>query len=351
MTPKVSAATKLAEWTITMTNNFAILRTAKLKSTSKIAAAGLHNARQMEVPNADPDGKNYLVAGSNDPLEKFNELMQKTGIKPRKNAVLAVELVTSFSPEMSGKFSLKEWTKANLEWIEKEFPKGSVLSAQLHCDESTPHMHIIVTPLVKKEVRGREQWRLSARDYLGGAEKLRALQDRYAEAMKPFALERGVKGSKAHHSAVSEFYKDLNKDIKAAEKTLSALPEPGMMNFKNVFSQLRKVAKKALVATGRLEKVQDRYKQMREHAEHLQQVINRFRRARGIIPENEALKLLTDASEQRQREIDAAVALERKNAENAQKARSEAIPQNPFANTAEKPEKRVERDSGNDLTM
>ena len=48
--------------------------------------------------------------------------------------------------------------------------------------------------------------KLNCRDYLGGREKLRDLQDSFAAIHKGIGLERGIQGSKAHHTTVKQFY-------------------------------------------------------------------------------------------------------------------------------------------------
>ena len=51
-----------------------------------------------------------------------------------------------------------------------------------------------------------EKGKLNCRHYLGGREKLRELQDSFATVHKGIGLERGIQGSKAHHTTVKEFY-------------------------------------------------------------------------------------------------------------------------------------------------
>ena len=288
-----------------MATNFSILRTLKLKERSKLAIAGMHNSRSMSVFNADPNSKHYLLAGSRKPLEAFDRLMAIHSIEPRKNAVLATELVVSFSPEMIGKIPIKKWAEKNLAWVKNEFRDDAILSAELHMDESTPHIHFLVAPIIKKQVRGKLAVRLSAKDYFDGREKMQGLQDRYSEAMRTFGLTRGVKGSKAHHQKVKRFYSELSKDILKTQNFLSRFPDPTLLNYKNTFSELKKFTKRALIAIGQYENLKERSDRMRRQLIEIQAVLWRFRKARGILTEDEALKLLRVASQQRKTDIDA----------------------------------------------
>lgn len=206
--------------------NYSILRhsSKKFHSFAEIATAEAHNKREMDVPNADPDGKHIRYAGRNrNASDILKERLEAFGIKPRKNAVLANEYVLTFSPEMKGKFKLKDWVNANIAFMEAEHGKEGVLSMDLHLDETTPHLHVLVAPFVKKEVRGKEQWRLSGKDFWGSPQLLRERQDRYAEAMQPFGLQRGIKDSKAFHKDVKEYYKEVNKALVSMEKDLAQI--------------------------------------------------------------------------------------------------------------------------------
>lgn len=75
-----------------------------------------------------------------------------------------------------------------------------------------PHIHAYLVPL-------DEKGKLNCRALFGGREKLSKFQDSYALAMAPLGLERGIKGSRATHTSVKEYYAavttepDLTLDI------------------------------------------------------------------------------------------------------------------------------------------
>jgi len=118
----------------------------------------------------------------------------------------------TFSPEAPPK-DLRAWVRDNRRWLEQEFGKKNLVKLYLHMDETTPHLHAVVIPIDPKG-------KLNCRHFLGGADKLSALQDRYAEAMKPHGLERGNKGSKARHQSVKQFYSLIQTP------TIEQLPPP-----------------------------------------------------------------------------------------------------------------------------
>jgi hypothetical protein len=71
------------------------------------------------------------------------------------------------------------------EWLEDRHGKGSVVAVYTHLDESNPHAHIVVVPMEKKVVKWKNtkgsgesiENRLNTRDYTGGRDKLRLLQN------------------------------------------------------------------------------------------------------------------------------------------------------------------------------
>jgi hypothetical protein len=90
----------------------------------------------------------------------------------------------------------------------------------LHLDEATPHIHAYLVPL-------DEKGKLNCRALFGSREKLSKFQDSYALAMAPLGLERGIKGSRATHTEVKEYYAavkqqpDLTLDFAAIHHQLA----------------------------------------------------------------------------------------------------------------------------------
>lgn len=199
-------------------SNYAILRTKKLANFAKIGAACAHNSRTMPVPNADPERSkhNQRPVGSGDLVADVRERIEQTGAKLAKNSPPAFELILTASPEamrrLSSQRSLARWARANLDFLKAEFG-DNLVAMDIHVDEKTPHIHAIVCPVVKKFDKRckKEVSRVTAKHYLGGREKLQGLQDRYAERMQAFDLERGKKRSKAKHNDVKAWYSGLSE--------------------------------------------------------------------------------------------------------------------------------------------
>lgn len=232
---------------------YAILRVKKLKTYHQVLVAGKHNARKVEVPNADPTKTIHRLVGSDSPLEAYKQKVEELSIKERKDGVPAFELLCTYSPEAT--HDMREWAKATKAHLIAEYGRDRILSMHLHLDEKTPHIHCIVMPLVQK----KDVWKLVCKDFLGHRDKLIGMQDRYADAMKPFGLERGIRNSKATHQKVKRFYGELKGQVEAATKEVDAMKEPSILNFKKVTSILKEHLKTALVAAAKMDKLQDAY--------------------------------------------------------------------------------------------
>lgn len=206
---------------------YAILRTAKLNAWSKVSASASHTYRTRPTPNADParaDLNKTLVGTHGDVLGDVKARVGAVTAKPRKNAVLAVEVLLTASPAFFEGKSGKEvaaWAHANVAWLKQRFGAANVSHVALHRDESTPHLVAYVVP--------EREGRLNCRAILGSPELLSDLQTDYAAAMGRFGLQRGLKGSRATHQTVKDFYGRLDAvagDAHALMASLGQLEEP-----------------------------------------------------------------------------------------------------------------------------
>lgn len=190
---------------------YGIVRTAKLKSAGNVAVSLQHALRERETQNADKSKtkQNEILIGGNTVSEVNKLIVDSLPAKYRKDAVRCIEFLVTASPESMQKMNKSkqdEFFKMSLEHIKKKFGNDNVKFAVIHRDETTPHMSVYVVPLVNEK--------LNAKNFLGGREKLRKLQDDFHnDVFSKFQLERGVKNSKARHIEVGKFYKALNQKM------------------------------------------------------------------------------------------------------------------------------------------
>ena len=193
---------------------YCFLSTGKIKTKEQFVQSMAHNYRQEEVLNADPAkkelNKELISLESDSYLDAYYQVVNKSPIymheKIRRDAVKAVEVMLTYTGKIdSDKFSQEAWEQKNVKWLRDKFGSENVVSAMCHYDETTPHIHAIVIPMVNG--------RLNAKHYLGGSGACSALQTEYANAMKEFGLDRGLEGTGAKHTDIKKFYSVVGKAL------------------------------------------------------------------------------------------------------------------------------------------
>lgn len=179
---------------------YAILRIKKLKTDQQIRACGAHMFRTEPVPNADPSRQNITFCGSGN---LATDVAKRSPKKRRKNAVRAVEMLLTASPQhFKTKQATEAWIDSSIAWLEVRYG-SNVVACVAHLDESTPHLSVVIVPRVGD--------RLSCDHFFGTPQKLSELQDDYAEHVKDLGLLRGIKKSGRHHESIRRFYGMCNE--------------------------------------------------------------------------------------------------------------------------------------------
>ena len=154
--------------------------------------------------------------------------LDTAGLKRKigKNQVQAIRIVLTGTHadmeqiEQTGR--LDEWCQDNIDWLRMTYGVDNVVSAVLHMDEETPHIHATIVPIVqtelkkqKKEQTVKKRYRTKAlaprlcTDEVMSRANLIRNQDTYAEQMAAYGLQRGIKGSEAQHISTHEYYRSL----------------------------------------------------------------------------------------------------------------------------------------------
>lgn len=186
---------------------YAILRTTKLKSFGEIGASLAHTFRDRETHNADPSltPLNETWGAQTSP-EALNLIRERLPEKYRSDAVLCIEYLVARSPHWIG--DDKTYFENARAWLVERHGQANVVSAQVHRDETTPHMAAYVVP--------RDGEKLNAKKWLGGKAVLSEMQTDFWEKVgRDLGLERGIEGSVAQHQTVKEFYATVKqaKDV------------------------------------------------------------------------------------------------------------------------------------------
>ena len=174
---------------------YAILRFAKHKGGSARALEA-HHERQKEQyasnPDVDTDRSKYnfhIVRPQGSYKQEVDGRIAKAGCRTRKDSTRFVDtLITASHDFFKGKKpnEIKAYFTHAAEFLMERVGKQNVVSAVVHMDEKTPHMHLTFVPLT-------EDNRLSAKEILGNRADLSRWQDEFhAHMVKKWpGFERG----------------------------------------------------------------------------------------------------------------------------------------------------------------
>lgn len=203
-----------------MAMNYAILRTAKLKTMGNIGGSLAHSYRTIETPNADPNltSKNYHTVATPEAVKQA--IQNRLPEKRRSDAVLCIEYLITASPEWEGWETNKEveFFKRSAQWLMDKHGEENIAGMSIHRDISTPHLVAYVIPIDQKG-------KLNCKDFLGGRAKLNKMQTDFAKTVADLGLTRGKEGSKAKHTSIKEYYHDINHARDFSITTVAPKPE------------------------------------------------------------------------------------------------------------------------------
>ena len=211
---------------------YAVLHLEKAKGADSGMSA--HIERTIQPKNADPTRTHLnreliqFPNGVRNRTAAIQHRLNTAGLRRKigKNQVQAIRIVLTGTHtdmeriEQLGR--LDEWCQDNIDWLRKTYGADNVVSAVLHMDEETPHIHATIVPIVqterkkqKKEQAVKKKYRskapaprLCADEVMSRANLIR-YQDTYAEQMAAYGLQRGIKGSEAQHISTHDYYRSL----------------------------------------------------------------------------------------------------------------------------------------------
>ena len=211
---------------------YAIMRAKKLANMGSVAASLQHCYRERETHNADqertPDNQHLGAKSTDEAMGKLRALLPE---KRRKDAVLAVEYVMTASPEWFDKATPeqeKEFFQRSLQWLADKYGADRIVTASINRDEATPHLSAFVVPLTQDK-------RLSAKEFIGSRDKMRADQSSYAGCVADLGLERVIEGSKVTHQTIQQHYAAVERGVKPLAVITPKAVEPRVLR-KGLFS-------------------------------------------------------------------------------------------------------------------
>ena len=266
-----------------MKAQYAILRFAKYKGP-EIGHIESHNERTKEKYASNPDidtTRSHLNFHLVTPERKYRAESEKqiaaAGCRTRSDSVRVVEALVTASPEFfKGKkrSEVKAYFTEALDFIQKHQSKDTIISAVVHMDEKTPHMHLCFVPLT-------EDKRLSAKEIVGNKKKLTWWQDEFWKHMvkKYPDLERGESASETGRTHIPpRLFKEAVHLNRMKDQIMAILNESNPFNKKAKGEELAELLDKYIpgveVIRTKLKKYDKTYKELTEENAELEKKLS-----------------------------------------------------------------------------
>ena len=226
-----------------MKAQYAILRFAKYKGP-EISNIEAHNERTKDeyVSNSDIDkSRSCLNFHLLEPERKYRAEAERqikdAGCRTRSDSVRLVEALVTATPEFfkgKKKAEIKAYFQEALDFIREHQDQKTIISAVVHMDEKTPHMHLCFVPLTK-------DGRLSAKEIVGNKKKLTWWQDEFWKHMvkKYPDLERGESASQTGRDHIPpRVFKEAVHLNRLKEQIMAILNDTNPFNKKAKLDEL-----------------------------------------------------------------------------------------------------------------
>ena len=194
--------------------SYAIIRNANYKKDN-LAGLYKHNERKntnysnKEI-NKNNSLKNYSIKQCNTTYNNAIKILQKeNNLQGRiiKTTNVVCEFVITSDKEFFekiGEEETKRYFKTAYDFVAnyKNLGEKYILSAKVHMDESTPHMHLVFVPVIHKidTKSGKQIDKIACSEYWKGKDSYRQLQDNFYKYIieRGFELERGNTKENTH---------------------------------------------------------------------------------------------------------------------------------------------------------
>ena len=225
---------------------YAILRFAKYKGP-EIGRIEAHDERTKETYASNPDVDTsrsrlnfHLVKPHRSYRTEAEKQISEAGCRARKDSVRVVETLITASPEFfQGKKprEVKAFFEYALDFIQSKQSPETIISAVVHMDEKTPHMHLCFVPLTA-------DGRLSAKDIIGNKKKLTQWQDDFWKHMvkKYPDFERGESASETGRTHIPpRLFKEAVRLNRQKDKISRLLSEITPLNAKKKSTEIEAI--------------------------------------------------------------------------------------------------------------
>lgn len=141
-----------------------VLRVGKLKNQLAMRSSAQHIFRESVSDNVDLSRShlNYKIVDSVNSahfLENVETVINSENVKKDAKSTKLMEIVISASPAQLSleSFDQRQYFEDCVNWVKRKHGSESVISAVVHMDEDTPHLHIHAVPLNQIEATNRKR--------------------------------------------------------------------------------------------------------------------------------------------------------------------------------------------------
>lgn len=231
--------------------SYAIIRNEKYTKDEMIQLAP-HNERfKKKYSNKNIDlsktSQNYhlKLPKENTYLKEYNRLIKENNLSQgqlHKNSIYVCEVILTSDNTFFygiGKKETKRYFKECFKFMTEYngIGKENILTAVVHLDEETPHMHLVYMPVVNaKDKKGNTIRKISASEFWKGKDSYKKLQNQFYKYITEtgFDLERGKENTDREHIATDDMKKLTNfYNIKQLKENLTKQKEQ-MISYKDI---------------------------------------------------------------------------------------------------------------------
>ena len=229
-----------------MKAQYGILRFKKYKGPA-ISPIEAHNERTKEQYASNPDidvsrsrYNFHLVQPQGKYRAEADRMIAAAHCRVRKDSVRVVETLVTASPEFfkgKSRSEIKAYFEYALKFLESKQDSQTFISAVVHMDEKTPHLHLCFVPLTA-------DGRLSAKEIIGNRKNLVKWQDEFWQHMvKQYPeLERGESASPTGREHIPpRIFKEMTQLTKQKEQLDALLVGINPFNGKSRAAEISKV--------------------------------------------------------------------------------------------------------------
>lgn len=234
--------------------SYAIIRNEKL-TRAKAMGAYKHNERKTKnhsnksIDKSKTELNYYLKKNELSYIKEFDRIKEQYDLKGqiRSNSNIMCEMIFTSDQKFFDKIGYEETKRYFNESYDfiykyKNLGEQNIISAVVHLDEDTPHMHLLFIPVIHtKDKQGKEIDKVCCRDFWRGRNSYRDLQNSYYKhiSAKGFRLERGefVEATEREHYSIEKYKQITNyENTKEVLKNITLeLPEtPEIKDIKKI---------------------------------------------------------------------------------------------------------------------